>query len=517
MLTCSVAIHNPDPDIFRKFLISLEKYTPELHELIIIDNASENYAEWTKILNQIFDGPEVKIQIIHNPKNIGFGESHNKALKEATGTYFAVLNDDIDFFEVWSTPMIELFKSDLRIGQVCPRYGNFNTLFPSFGWKDTNEPDFAEGSCFMMRTEVAREFDLFDSVYKVAYYEDSDLSLRLRKAGFIIKTVPLDWLHYRAVTSSKTDLDIEGYHIKNEVIFKDRWTGYIFSGKFKDLIIVKRTASYGDVFLMEPILEALKEKYDCVIGVMSHSAEILQMIINSPFVDGKVPLNHPVRCNRFIDLDYAYEKDFRKHIIDAYAEVAGIEVKRKHGRVYTSEQNKNRVKKILDDKSDFISIEISDTWGAKQWPFENYKELIKLLKRDGHKVFGIGLTSHPIGDMGFDENYINIFSPMETAEFMRHSSLHIGHEGLLGHFAQALNIPHVLIYCCTSPEYVSDTSLNTWRGVISPVACQGCRHVHAAGCMVICKRDYECTKRISVEMVYEKCKELIDENILCTG
>ena len=39
-LTASVAICNPDIELFRKFIASLKKYTPELAHLIIIDNAS---------------------------------------------------------------------------------------------------------------------------------------------------------------------------------------------------------------------------------------------------------------------------------------------------------------------------------------------------------------------------------------------------------------------------------------------------------------------------------------------
>src|SRR4030067_693385 len=55
-LTASVAICNPDIEIFRKFIASLKKYTPELSHLIIIDNASES-KEFKNVLSTAYSVP----------------------------------------------------------------------------------------------------------------------------------------------------------------------------------------------------------------------------------------------------------------------------------------------------------------------------------------------------------------------------------------------------------------------------------------------------------------------------
>ena len=513
MLTVSVAVMNPDKELFRKFLYSLKNFTPEMSQLLISNNGSDD--PWM-IVEEVFpNGCPFDIHIKNYGKNVGFGKAHNDNAFLAEGKYFAVLNDDIEFFENWSTSMIEKLESDPQIAQVGMKTGVCNTwnAKAEAGW--TNTPEYIEGSCFLMRTELARQYGPFDDIYKVAYYEDGDLSLRLRKDGYSLSTVDVKWVHHRAKTSGTVDIDIEGYHVKNEHTFKNRWSGYLHSKRFIDLVIFKRTGSYGDVFLLEPVISAFKKQNDCLIGLMSDCSE---MIINSPDIAGRAESLRPVYCNRLIDFDYAYEKDFRKHIIDAYAEVAGVIPERKHGKLYIPEPDVINVQKALKEDRDYVVLEMSDTWGSKQWGKKQYQELIAELHNDGHLVYGMGISEQYYGDIGLDKNYMNLFNIMETAAFMSYAKLFIGHEGLLGHFAQALNMPHVLLYGCTSPEYVSDTSLDTWRGVVSPVGCQGCRHVYAAGVGVDCRRkDFPCMKAITTEMVYSKYKELVNENILCAS
>lgn len=512
MLTVSVAVHNPDAKMFYRMLESLRKYTPELELLIIIDNASDDINEVTRTITSAMQDID-KVFIVRNEKNAGFGEAHNQSLKLCKTEYFAVLNDDIEFFENWSTPMIAVL-ADEQVGQVGIKGGQFNyaNANGNVGIIDTNEPEYIEASCMMMRTELAEQFGLFDEAYEFAYFEDHDLSLRLRKHGYLLKNVDVKWIHYRAKTSSKNPVDIEGYHVKNERTFKERWQGYLATKQFKPFIVVKRGGAYGDVFLLEPVIEAIRQKYNCAVAIMSQCPEV---IINSPNIDGHITYNYPSKCNMLIDFDYSYELDFRRHIIDAYAASADVDVVKKTGTVYTSEQDMKRVAKILGDDSGFVTVDLSDTWGAKMWALHNYREVIAHLKAQGKRVYGIGKTERLLLNMGLDKNFINQFTIMETAELMKRSSLHLTHEGLTGHFAQALNIPHVIVYGCTSPEYVSDTSLETWRGVVSPVACQGCRHVHAAGCGIICRRDYECVKQIRVEEVIKAIESL--DRIIVSG
>lgn len=507
-LTVSVVISNPDKEIFGKFLASLIKFTPELSQLIIYHNNLEGQgpSELMEFVNQ-FVPETTNLQIIHGPmgQNIGFGAGHNYNIKMASSEYFAVLNDDIEFFEVWSTPMIEVLAMNPKIAQVgmkrdtCSTWNHEGQGLPSDG-----EPEYIEGSCLLMRTDIARKYGPFDDAYRIGYNEDADASLRLRCDGYQIAQVDLDWKHYRAKTSSRIPVDIEGYHVRNDVVFKSRWGCYLKKRTFGRTIIVKRQGAIGDVFLITPILRTLRaQNVEDEILVMTQAP---QMLLACTDIDGFLSWGKPHPCDWLIDLDYAYEKDFRKHIIEAYSEVSGIKPHYNRGILYIDKARMDKVLMLIKGiKRPFAILELSDmmdNWPMKQW--QKYDELIPHLKELGYTVVGIGKD-----DMGrnkwirTDISLLNMFDPLESAVVMSQAALFIGHEGLLAHVAQALKIQSVVLYGCSSPEYIGDISLEELHPVISPVGCQGCRHVQNAGVGVICKRENICMDAISVEAVLE--------------
>ncbi len=512
-LTCSIAIHNPDLLKFKKMLSSLRKYTPELIHLVVIDNGCEAN-DYEIILETIF--PDLDIEVVNFKENQGFNIAHNIACERAKGKFFAVLNDDIEFFENWSTPMIE----KLNIGdvmQVGPKQGVCNFLNPdgTAGWVDTDTPDYIEGSCFMMFTSIAKAYGPFDLAYKFAYWEDTDLSMRLKKNGSNIGTVDINWKHHRATTSSQIDtIDLEGYHVINERLFKQRWQSFLLKKRFGKTIVVKRTGSYGDVFLLAPVLKALKNKYkDCVIVLMSSFPEVLAL---NPVIDGFVKVGIPVFCDMIIDFDFSYEKNFTEHIVDSYARIAGVEVESKVGEIFVSEDSKEKIgyliKKSKLEPSKYVTFDLSTTWKGKQYPKEYYAKVIKLVKELGYQTVGVGSTKTYMGDIGLDHNFINVITPMETSIILANAGCHVGHEGLLIHFCQAMNKNHVVMYGCTTPEFVNDVTLPSFKGLLSLVACHGCRHRFCAGTTIVCRRNYICMKSIEPELVYNKVKELLNEN-----
>ena len=384
MLTVSVAIHNPDIVFFEAMLRSLKKYTPELRQLIIIDNASDpvNRKKNLECISRHFKtetglaGDIFKVNCIYNSTNLGFGAAHNQAIQHATQPFFAVLNDDIEFYTNWSTPMIQELRRDLYTAQVCIKEGQCNSISPEgFGYyENRDDPEYAEGSCFMMDTSLAKTYGPFDPVYKFAYFEDTDLSLRLRRKGFKVRSVPVGWVHHRAMTTSavSSSIDIQGYHAMNEITFKSRWNAYIYKKLFGPTIVLKRTAAHGDVFLTLPVFEALREKHpDALLVLQTNCPEV---VMNNPVLDVITPVGLPFRCSYFFDLDYAYEKDFSMHIVDAYAEVVGVPVRKRYSNLSVAKDALAFADQVAPSVP-FVVIELSDTWPAKQWPLDNYKKV----------------------------------------------------------------------------------------------------------------------------------------------
>lgn len=508
-LTASVAICNPDPDIFNNFLISLMLHTPELAHLIIVDNASAS-KDHIQRAQKIIAYSDVKVTVIHYEENVGFGRAHNRALKDVRTKYFAVLNDDIEFFEAWAGPMIEILEDNPQVAQVGPKREVCNGLTEQGKgyWQDTDAPEYCEGSCFIVRAALVRQNGLFDERYQYAYFEDTDLSLRLRRDGHLIKNVDIKWKHHRAVTSQKVDIDLKGYHIANEFKFRQRWSSYLSGKRFSRTIVIKRSASLGDVFLTTPVIEALKLKYPYSVILMM--TDCPQTLHGHNDIDFFVPMNSPVFCDEFIDLDYSYEKDFTRHIVDAYAGIAGVKVQRKTGILFILPEDKDLVNALIpEDFGKFAVIDYSDTWGGKGWDKERYNELTALIRKDGYKIIGVGVGNKLGANYAPDINLVNALTPLQTGYLIYKSNIFIGHEGLLAHMAQASKTPAVVLYGCTTPELVN-TMTSILKPVITPAACRGCRHRYAAGVGIFCSREFECMKMITVERVYEEFKSLTE-------
>jgi N-acetylglucosaminyl-diphospho-decaprenol L-rhamnosyltransferase len=59
-------------------------------DVVVFDNASDDD---TLARLQPYAG---RVRIVANPENLGFGQGHNRALAQAVGDYFLILNPDIE-------------------------------------------------------------------------------------------------------------------------------------------------------------------------------------------------------------------------------------------------------------------------------------------------------------------------------------------------------------------------------------------------------------------------------------
>lgn len=516
-LTVSIAVHNPDIPMFSRMLVSLKTFTPELKQVIIVDNASEN-KDWQRVAIEIFDsGPEEdRVEFDHVPRenNEGFGSAHNNALKMATGEYFAVLNDDIRFFAPWAGKMIEALQ-DPEVAQVGPTTNVcncWNDLGQGFGDPTVDQPEYCEGSLFMMRTDLAKSFGLFDEAFHFAYHEDGDLSLRFRKAGYKLRHVPVKWIHYRAVTSSKNPVDIQGYVIKNKYTFESRHSAYLLKKKFGPYIVVRRTGSIGDVFLTTPVIKALKKKYpDSVVCLLTACPQAVENNPDIDFISDQTMT--PMPCNIFIDLDSAYERNFTVNIVDAYADIAEVELESRVGTPAILQEHMDKIDKVFLRKPNetYVALDISESWEGKRWPYENYRELNRLLQGEpGVKTVGIGIIGGYQRSrwIPFDFDFVNQLDIAPTHALLRQVDVLITNEGLTVHLAQSLQKPTVALYGCTLPEYCNDISLPSLYPVLTPAACGGCRHRKFAGNKIECPRNSECMRMIEPSKVFAEYRKI---------
>jgi hypothetical protein len=82
--------------------------------------------------------------------------------------------------------------------------------------------DYASAACLLMRTEVFRELDGFDPVYRLAYYEDVDLGMRVWKHGLQVWVEPASCvIHLGGGTVTKSASQALWHH--NHSVFLHRW------------------------------------------------------------------------------------------------------------------------------------------------------------------------------------------------------------------------------------------------------------------------------------------------------
>ncbi len=174
-------------------------------EIIVVDNGSTDGTQ--KIIKEKF--PELKL--IQNKENLGFAEGNNIGARHATGDYLLFLNNDTVVDENMINELVKVAESDDKIAILGPKIyfydrrnviwfaggklKTYGTTHYGFNEKDVGQHDkirdvdFVTGCALMIRKSMAKKIGLFDPFFFI-YYEDLDLSLRAREAGYRVIYAP---------------------------------------------------------------------------------------------------------------------------------------------------------------------------------------------------------------------------------------------------------------------------------------------------------------------------------------
>lgn len=172
-------------------------------EVIVYDNAS---TDETKNILQHYKNK--KIFTLYSKENLGFAAGNNRAASKAKGKYVFLLNPDATMTADALFPLVDEMEKQSNVAACQPKvllYDgksiNLTGKIPhylGFDWiKDykmkltpkKSEIFSISGSAVLLRNSVMKEVGLFDDYYFM-YYEDSDLSWRLRMLGYEMKYIP---------------------------------------------------------------------------------------------------------------------------------------------------------------------------------------------------------------------------------------------------------------------------------------------------------------------------------------
>jgi GT2 family glycosyltransferase len=164
----------------------IEKTVQVNYEIIVVDNASSD--DSVDFIKNKF--PVVKL--IANPINEGFGRANNTGAKNAGGKFLFLLNSDTllvnDAIDILHAFMQKDIKKET--GACC---ANLYTAEKNVG--------MIIGAHLFIRKEIFELLEGFDPHFFM-YLEDTDLCLRIKKAGYKLTSVPqAKIIHYQGKSS----------------------------------------------------------------------------------------------------------------------------------------------------------------------------------------------------------------------------------------------------------------------------------------------------------------------------
>ena len=186
----------------KKCLKSILKYTSVPYELVLVDNGS---TDGTVPFLEDYANKHDNCKIILNNENRGFAGGNNQGIAAAEGDYILLLNNDVIVTQDWLERLISHIESDENIGMASPvsnsvsgpqqveqvSYGqnmnkmqNFARNYSKSNVGRTQEILRLVGFCLLIKRQVLDIIGGLDETYGNGNYEDDDLCLRSRIAGF---------------------------------------------------------------------------------------------------------------------------------------------------------------------------------------------------------------------------------------------------------------------------------------------------------------------------------------------
>ncbi len=192
--TISVVVlnYNNSKVIFR-CLDTLIAHNSYGYQIVAVDNCSSD-GSYEKLLEDYSD----RVKVVRNSKN-GCSSGRNLGVKNSTGEYIVFLDSDqwvrSDF---WLDSYLEISEKE-NFGCVAWGAGWFDDAGHSYRVADSYPHRYAEPSClaktdvgclatcgFLIPRAIFDKVGGFDEAYDPTCYEDSDLSLAVRHAGYDI-------------------------------------------------------------------------------------------------------------------------------------------------------------------------------------------------------------------------------------------------------------------------------------------------------------------------------------------
>lgn len=222
-------------------LLSLRDHTNLAEvEIIVVDDCFE--VPLAQALSQTTGA-----HFVRNLQNLGFIGSCREGTALARGEFILLLNNDVQVCVGWLSSMLNVFDQRPDAGLVGARLVYPDGSLQEAGgivWRDGSawnwgrglDPehpyfrylrpvDYCSGACLLLRHDDWLALGGFDPAYMPAYYEDTDLAMRVRAMGKQVYYQPEALIVHHEGISSGTDLGqgVKKHQVINQKTFFAHW------------------------------------------------------------------------------------------------------------------------------------------------------------------------------------------------------------------------------------------------------------------------------------------------------
>ncbi len=222
-------------------LAALAALTDEVsYEVIVVDDCSTDGTQ--KALSHV-----PGLVYLRNERNSGFIHSCNFGARQARSRYLVFLNNDTVVINGWLTHLLETFSHRPGAGLVGSKLLYPDSRLQEAGgiiWQDGSgwnrgkyqdagkpeynylrEVDYCSAASVMIPKALFESLGGFDIKYAPAYYEDTDLAFKVRRAGHQVLYQPLSVVFHCEGATGGTDLSsgTKKYQEVNRETFLNTW------------------------------------------------------------------------------------------------------------------------------------------------------------------------------------------------------------------------------------------------------------------------------------------------------
>jgi ADP-heptose:LPS heptosyltransferase len=259
----------------------------------------------------------------------------------------------------------------------------------------------------------------------------------------------------------------------------------------KPFVYLIRKRALGDVLWIEPLIRQLASRNKKVIVYTKYPELFLHYPLpNVRFVNRlrfwekagwMVERLFRVRCF-FIDLEHAYEKNPRMHLLSAYQQAAGLPMTREYPKIYLSGAELAYQPPGIAGKYVVLHLESLTDRNYRKVFGVDWDQVVSALSSKGLAVVLIGKNPDPVAGAIHVKTTIRGMIPV-----IRGAAIFIGIDSGPSHLAAAVGVPSLIFFGAVNPDFRHFRDL--LKGRILQQYCEfaGCYHEGPPGVEPSCR------------------------------